>query len=297
MLNSDRKTMRRISAFILVTFLLATLGGCSNDSPSVTSGEGNGSLSGRLTLTGSSTIAPLITEIARRFEDRHPGLRIDVQTGGTGKGIADTRIGVADIGMASRPLKTDESDLTAHPIAADGVGLIVHQSNSIETVTAEQVISIYLNQVNNWNEVGGDDGEITVVHKAEGRATLEVFLKQFSIDNTKIKPDVIVGENEHAIKTVAGTENAIGYVSIGTAEADIQAGVPIRLLPLDGIEASTATVSNGEFPMSRPLNLLTVDEPSQTALEFIRFCQSTEVHDLIRSNYFVPIPSEPDVAQ
>ena len=49
--------------------------------------------------------------------------------------------------------------------------------------------------------------------------------------------------------------------------------------------------------MSRPLNLITVDEPSQTALEFIRFCQSTEVHDLIRSNFFVPITSETDAAQ
>ncbi|MFN3161011.1 MAG: phosphate ABC transporter substrate-binding protein [Rubinisphaera brasiliensis] len=289
--------MRRLSFLLLASFLLATQSGCSNAPSGDVSGEAEGNLSGKLTLTGSSTIAPLITEIARRFEELHPGLRIDVQTGGTGKGIADTRIGVADIGMASRPLKPDESELTAHQIAADGVGLIVHDSNPIEGLTGEQVISIYLNQANNWNEVGGDEDEITVVHKAEGRATLEVFLKQFSIDNTKVKADVIVGENEHAIKTVAGTKNAIGYVSIGTAEADIQAGVPIRLLPLDGIEASTATVSSGEFPMSRPLNLITADEPSQTALEFIRFCQSTEVHDLIRSNFFVPITSEPDVAQ
>ena len=289
--------MRRFFPLILVSFLLATLCGCSDDPQSDVSGKGESNLSGKLTLTGSSTVAPLITEIARRFEELHPDLRIDVQTGGTGKGIADTRIGVADIGMASRSLKSDESDLITHQIAADGVGLIVHESNPIEGLTAEQVISIYLNQADNWNEVGGDEDEITVVHKAEGRATLEVFLKQFSIDNTKVKADVIVGENEHAIKTVAGTKNAIGYVSIGTAEADIQAGVPIRLLPLDGIDASTATVSSGEFPMSRLLNLITVDEPSPIALEFIRFCQSTGVHDLIRSNYFVPITSEPDAAQ
>ena len=33
----------------------------------------------KLIITGSSTVAPLITEIAKRFEISHPGVRIDVQ--------------------------------------------------------------------------------------------------------------------------------------------------------------------------------------------------------------------------
>src|SRR5690554_2512410 len=111
---------------ILSALLTMSLAGCSADS--ATTGHPD-ELSGRLTLTGSSTVAPLVTEIAKRFEQRHPGVRIDVQTGGTGKGIADVRRGVADIAMASRPLASDEADLTAHRIAADGVGLIVHKSN------------------------------------------------------------------------------------------------------------------------------------------------------------------------
>lgn len=289
--------MKRIHPAVLSTILIISLTGCSKSPSGEVSGVSDGNLDGKLTLTGSSTVAPLVTEIARRFEERHPNVRIDVQTGGSGKGIADARMGVADIGMASRALKPDEADLTAHQIAADGVGLIVHSSNPIKELTAEQVISIYTDQIQNWKDVGGDEDEITVVHKAEGRATLEVFLNHFSIDNTTVKANVIVGENEHGIKTVAGTENAIGYVSIGTAEADIAAGVPIRLLPLGGAEASTATVASGEFPMSRPLNLITTDAPSSLAMEFIRFCRSPEVHDLVRSQYFVPITSEPHVSR
>lgn len=254
-------------------------------------------LAGRLTLTGSSTVAPLATEIAKRFEQLHPGVRVDVQAGGSGKGIADARMGVADIGMASRALKPDESDLLSHPIATDGVGLIVHQSNPTSELTADQVIAIYQDRVNNWKEVGGKDQEIIVVHKAEGRATLEVFLQHFGIENPTIKADVIVGDNEHGVKTVGGAEGSIGYVSIGTAEADIEAGVPIRLLPLGGIEASTANVANGDFPMSRPLNLITTHSPSPLATEFIRFCQSPEVHDLVKSHYFVPVARGAEVAQ
>lgn len=289
--------MKSICSLLLVAFLGLLITGCSG-AASGDSGRGaDGKLSGRLFLTGSSTVAPLATEIAKRFEELHPGVRIDVQTGGSGKGIADARMGVADIGMASRALKPDESDLTAHQIAADGVGLIVHESNSTKELTVEQVTAIYKNQINNWNEIGGVDQEITVVHKAEGRATLEVFLAYFGIKNPTIKPDVIVGDNEHGVKTVAGAKGAIGYVSIGTAEADIKAGVPIRLLPLGGVQANTGNVATGEFPMSRPLNLVTTSASSSLANEFIRFCQSANVHDLVKLQYFVPVAKEAYVAK
>jgi phosphate transport system substrate-binding protein len=159
-----------------VCLCVAGLAGCGgkdavNDDLSAAADD-SGQLSGRLILTGSSTVAPLAAEIAVRFETRHPGVRIDVQTGGSGKGIADARSGVADIGMASRGLKDGESDLTAHQIAADGVCLIVHQSNPITELTDEQVVGIYTGQINNWSELGGPDRPIVVVHKAEGRATL-----------------------------------------------------------------------------------------------------------------------------
>lgn len=276
-------------------FLLCwTLAGCTSASLSVRDPD---ELSGRLTITGSSTVAPLATEIAQRFEGQHPSVRIDVQTGGSGKGIADVRLGVADIGMASRPLSAEEADLTANQIAADGVGLIVHESNPITELTEDQVTAIYTDKINDWKDVGGEDKKMIVVHKAEGRATLEVFLKHFGIENPIVKSDVIVGENEHAVKTVAGARGAIGYVSIGTAEADRELGVPIKLLPLGGVDASTANVASGAFPMSRPLNLVTTDSLTPLAIEFIRFSQSQSVHDLIRSQYFVPIETEPDRAK
>ena len=282
---------------LLATILLGmSVAGCGSAKPDGQAQNGGERLEGRLTLTGSSTVAPLATEIAKRFERLHPGVRVDVQTGGSGKGIADARMGVADIGMASRSLKPNEADLVSHQIAADGVGLIVHQSNPISELSTDQIIAIYQDRVNNWKEVGGEDRKILVVHKAEGRATLEVFLQHFDISNPTIKADVIVGDNEHGVKTVSGAKGCVGYVSIGTAEADIEAEVPIRLLPLGGVEASTANVANGAFPMSRPLNLITTASPSRLASEFIRYCQSSKVHDLVKSQYFVPVANEANVA-
>lgn len=279
-----------LSGVLLIAGLLI-LTGCefSTEGHAGGTGEHNGS-SGKLTITGSSTVAPLVAEIAKRFEDDNPSVRVDVQSGGSGKGIADARQRIVNIGMASRDLKSDETGLVAHRIAADGVGMIMNTANSLAELSDQQIVGIYTGKYKNWKQLGGPNLPIVVVHKAEGRATLEVFLKYFGISNPDVKADVIVGDNEHGVKTVASTKGAIGYVSIGTAEADIEAGQPIRLLPLHGVEASSENVANGSYPMSRYLNLvMSTQSGNNLEQEFIDYCQSEDVHDIVVTQYFVPI--------
>ena len=95
---------------------------------------------------------------------------------------------------------------------------------------------------------------------------------------------------------MATDPNAIGYVSVGTAEFNASQGVPIRLLPAGGVDASTAALARGEFPIARPLNFVTVAEPEGLAAEFIAFARSPKVHDLVRDLYYVPVTQIP-VAQ
>ncbi|WP_430232088.1 phosphate ABC transporter substrate-binding protein [Nitrosomonas communis] len=243
----------------------------------------------KLVLTGSSTIAPLAVELGRRFESLHPSVRVDVQTGGSSRGISDTRKGITDIGMVSRAMKSDEQDLQAFTIALDGVGIIVHASNPITNLTRQQIIDIYTGKITNWQEVGGKDARITVVNKAEGRSTLELFLSHFELKNSAIKPHIVIGDNQQGIKTVTGNPHAIGYVSIGAAEYDAQHNMPIKLLPLDGIVASVASVRNGTYPLSRELNLVTRKTPKELTKQFIKFARTEQVHDLVEAQYFVPI--------
>jgi len=87
----------------------------------------------RLVITGSSTIAPLVLQIARRYEQAHPGLRIDVQSGGSSRGLTDVRRGVADIGMSSRALKPEKRQgAKTETIARDGVAAKYLQSLGVE---------------------------------------------------------------------------------------------------------------------------------------------------------------------
>jgi len=247
-------------------------------------------LAGKLVVTGSSTVAPVVAEIAIAFEALHPGVRVDVQSGGSSRGISDARSGVADVGMASRALARDELDLVAQQIARDGVTLIVNAGNSVGSLTDAQVVGIYTGRITDWSELGGLAGPITVIHKAAGRATRDVFLGYFHIDERDVEPDVVVGENEQGIKTVAGNRGAIGYVSIGTALAAAGAGAPVRLLPISGIAPDPARVAIGEFPLSRPLLLLTGPAPSRLARSFIEFATSSQAAPIIRAQHFVPTP-------
>lgn len=243
----------------------------------------------RLVVTGSSTIAPLALEIAKRFERLNPGVRVDVQSGGSSRGVADARSGAAQVGMVSRALKPEESDLIAHTIAMDGVSLIVHRSNPLATLGDAQVRAIYTGQVTQWSDVGGAGGRISVVNKAEGRSTLELFLAHFKLKNSDIRAAVVIGDNQQGIKTVAANPGAIGYVSIGTAAFEASQGTPIRLLPMAGVAATVAEVRRGRFPLSRPLNLVTRGEPSPLARRFIALARSTAVNDLIEAQFFVPL--------
>ena len=258
----------------------------SSSTPSIAASEEK-----QLVVTGSSTVAPVLSEIAKRYESLHPDVRIDVQTGGSSRGLKDARTGLADIGMISRALKEEEKDLTPYLIGIDGVAMIVHADNPIKELSREQIIDIYVGKINNWSELGGADEPIVVINKAEGRATLELFLEYFGLKSPDIQADIIAGDNEQDIKAVAGNPFSIAYVSIGNAEYDIKVGVPIRLLPLEGVAATSENVAAERFPMRRPLNLVVPKQPEGLVLDFINYARSAEVRDIIESFYYVVPPS------
>ncbi|MEO1367728.1 MAG: substrate-binding domain-containing protein, partial [Acidobacteriota bacterium] len=169
----------------------------------------DGPPSRQLVITGSSTVAPLISEMAQRFEAENPGVRIDIQTGGSSRGLSDVRQGLADIGMVSRSPRSGEDDMQWFPVAKDGLAVIVHGSNPVDALDEAQVKSIYRGDVTDWSEVGGPAAPVTVVSKAEGRSTLEVFLRHFDLASPDIRASVIIGDNQQGLKTVAGNPDAI----------------------------------------------------------------------------------------
>lgn len=241
----------------------------------------------KLVVTGSTTMAPLVTEMAQRFEALYPGVKIEVHSGGSGKGISDLRAGACDIAMVSRPLLDSERDLFAFPVARDGVALIAHRDNPVKNLTAQQTIGILSGKIGNWRMVGGKTGAVTLIWRSKGQGSVELVLEHLNLSPADVRAHATIVENEAVIKEVAGNPGAIAPVSVGESERKARGGAPIKLLAFDGIAASAKTIRNGSYPLSRPLTLVTRRLPEEADKRFIDFALSGHVADLFAKYDFV----------
>ena len=243
-----------------------------------------------LTATGSSTIAPVFGEIAAQFESEHD-IRVNVQGGGSSRGIQDTANGRVQLGMASRALTDAERNkgLMEHTLAWDGIALIVHHDNPIMALDRGQIRSLFSGEFNSWDDIGAASMPVVIVNKAEGRSTLTLFLEAFELQNSDIQADIVAAENQQVILSVAGNPGALGYVSIGAALAAERDGTAIRALPLDGVPADAASVQSGQWPLRRPLNLLTLGPAQGATATLIDFARNSDgARALLEQYYFVP---------
>ncbi|WP_181373281.1 phosphate ABC transporter substrate-binding protein [Massilia glaciei] len=289
--------MRRAAsalATLAAALALLALGACGNEGAGGNGRAGaNTAQPGKgaqapLRISGSNTIEPLVGALAERFQALYPAIAIEVTAGGSRRGIADVRGGVADIGMVSRNLNDAEQDVQSFPIARDGVGLIVHRDNPVRELSGAQVSAMYTGGFANWRQVGGGDAPIIVYSRPNGRSSLDQFLEYFKLDKAALRAHKEIGDNAPTIAAVAAERNAIAFVSLGEAEIGIRGGAPIRLLVFDGVAASAGNVRNGDYAILRPLMLVTKDLPQGDAKKFIDFCLSAQATDLVRKFGFIP---------
>ena len=112
-------------------------------------------LSGKVTLAGSTSVSPLMDELAAAYKALNPDVTIEIQQSGSGAGIQSAIEGVCDIGMSSRELKDSEKEagLTPTVMALDGIAVIVNKDNSVDALSSEQIQSIYVGETTSWVDV------------------------------------------------------------------------------------------------------------------------------------------------
>lgn len=117
--------------------------------------ESNGA-SGSVTVSGSSSVSPLMQKLIEGYNTVNPNVEIELQTSDSTTGMTDAINGMSDIGMASRELKQEELDagLVNTVIATDGIAIIVNNESPITDLTTEQVRDIYLGNITDWSELG-----------------------------------------------------------------------------------------------------------------------------------------------
>ncbi len=118
-------------------------------------------MTGSIKISGSTTLQPIAQAAADKLLSMNSGLAISVAGGGSGAGIKETTSGANNIGMSSRDLTSEESAvLGEYVVANDGIALIVNPANPVKNLTKEQAEKIFLGEIKNWKEVGGNDAPI-----------------------------------------------------------------------------------------------------------------------------------------
>ena len=109
--------------------------------------------SGKVSVTGSSSVSPVMEKLAEAYEAINGNANIEIQTNDSTSGITSAMEGTCDIGMASRDLKAEETGVTATTIAMDGIAVIVNLDNPVDNMTKEQVMNVYTGGIVKWNEL------------------------------------------------------------------------------------------------------------------------------------------------
>ena len=114
-----------------------------------------GNLEGTLTVGGSSSVTPLMQDLAKAYEELNTEVTVTITQTDSGTGMKDAAAGTIDLGMASRELKDSEtSDLEYTAIALDGIAVIVNKANPCTDLSVDQLKAIYSGEVENWADVG-----------------------------------------------------------------------------------------------------------------------------------------------
>jgi phosphate transport system substrate-binding protein len=227
----------------------------------------------------------VITILSEQFQNDNPGVTVTYNPTGSSSGITAASEGSADLGLASRDLKDDDPEgLTATTIAIDGIAIIVNPENDLSDISLDDIAKVYTDQINNWSDLGGTDGDIVCIGREAGSGTRDGFE---SITDTK---DSCVLDQEltstgDVIQTVANNPNAIGYASM----ADLNDTV--KTLTVDGVAPSEETVLDGTYKIQRNFNVITNDSKtlSPAAQAFFDYITSADAADLISQAGAVPV--------
>lgn len=108
---------------------------------------------GKITIAGSSSVAPVMEKLIEAYKTVNTGADIELQTSDSSAGMQAVMSGTCDIGMASRDLKDTESELISLTIAKDGIAVIVNTGNTADSLTMEQVKTIYTGEATAWSDI------------------------------------------------------------------------------------------------------------------------------------------------
>lgn len=109
---------------------------------------------GKITVTGSTSVGPLLECLAEEYMKLNPKAVITVKQTDSSDGIRQTMQGTCNLGMSSRDLKDNEKEILDYEsIARDEIAVIVNKENPLEDISMEQLEKIYNGKIAEWQKL------------------------------------------------------------------------------------------------------------------------------------------------
>lgn len=134
--------------------------------------------------------------------------------------------------------------------------------------------------------------QISVVSREEGSGTRGAFIDLFGLEEKNSSGDtvdlttanaIVTNSTSVTLTTVAEDDLAIGYASLGSLNDSV------KVLKIDGTKASVETIKDGSYKISRPFNIVTKEDVSKAAKDFINFILSSDGQAIVEENGYIPL--------
>jgi len=278
------RALETLLAAALALALLSLTCGCGKPADAV------GRYSGRVRVSGSTTLLPLIQEASIEFMDANPRTKVDVQGGGSSVGLTQLKSGIVNIANSSRELIGDETGwgLVDHRIAFDIIAIVANPNVPVRNLTSNRVKAIFTGKVRNWKTLGGPDEEIVVVVRDQASGTREIFDEK-ALGSTRDRPvesepsAIECSSNGVVRETVANTRNSIGYLSYGFVNSFV------RVVKVNKVSPDIGNATVGRYPIARWLHMFTRGQPGGAAEGFIDFVLSERFQNEVVSQEYIPV--------
>ena len=126
---------------------------------------------------------------------------------------------------------------------------------------------------------------IHVISREDGSGTRSAFVSLFGmeedgVDRTRTDAD-ITNSTAVMLTGIAGDANGIGYLSFSACNDMVKA------VAIDGIAATADNIKNGTYSVSRPFTIVTGENCSEAARDFIDFICSAEGQSIVEAAGYI----------
>lgn len=316
------RSWTRLALGALVLSMVATACGDSGGT-----GDGGSDLTGSLNISGSSTVEPITSLVAEKFQSANNGVQIAVDGPGTTDGFALFCNGETDVQDASRTIKDEEIaacqdkgvEYVELEIALDALSVIGNPENSIDCLNFGDLYALFgpeSDGFDSWadadalaEKVGGNGGfpdePLTIVAPGTESGTfgsfIDLAIKGIAEDergkDATLRTDYQSSADDNVIVDNAA-QNAGGIGFVGFAYAQ-NAGDTVKEFQVDKgdgcVAPSSDTVIDGTYPLGRPLFIYVNAEKlaSNPALKpFVDFYLSDEGIASVEEVQYIELPSD-----